>query len=150
MEAEAFEELPCRPVQNGPTGGLSATPLLDEPPRGERVEGLVAVHAADRLHLGAGDRLPVRDHRQRLQGGRRKPQAVGAEVRRDLRRVLRGRHDLPLVAGALKPEPGALVRRRELRERVLDRARRSAGDATELASRYGLLRHEQDRLDRVR
>src|SRR6266851_1648469 len=58
LQAEAFEELPCRPVQNGPTGGVFATPLLDEPARGERVEGLVAVHASDRLDLGARDRLP--------------------------------------------------------------------------------------------
>src|SRR6266513_5354873 len=55
LQAEAFEELPCRPVQNGATGGLFATPLLDQPPGREGVKGLVAVHAADRLDLRAGD-----------------------------------------------------------------------------------------------
>jgi hypothetical protein len=63
--------------------------------------------------------------------------------------MLRGRHDLPLVAGALEPEPGALVRGGELSEGVLDRARRSARDASELIPRNGLLRDEEDRLDRV-
>src|SRR5882672_4482528 len=98
LQAEAFEELPCRPVQNGATGGLFATPLLDEPPRRERVEGLVAVHPADRLDLGASHRLAVRDDREGLEGRRREPQTVGAEVGRDLWRVLRGGHNLPLVA----------------------------------------------------
>src|SRR5213594_3074602 len=61
LQAETFEELPCRPVQDGATGGLFATPLLDEPPRRERVEGLVAVHAADGFDLGSRHRLPVGD-----------------------------------------------------------------------------------------
>src|SRR5437899_7258846 len=63
LQAEAFEELPCRPVQNGATGGLFATPFLNEPPGRERIEGLVAIHAADGLDFCPGDRLPVRDHR---------------------------------------------------------------------------------------
>src|SRR5256885_12005049 len=66
LQAEAFEELPCRPVQDGATGGLFATPLLDEPPRRERVEGLVAVHAADGFDLGSRHRLPVGDHGKRF------------------------------------------------------------------------------------
>src|SRR5438552_17419155 len=84
LQAEAFEELPCRPVQDGATGGLFATALLDESPRRERIEGLVAIHPADRLDLRAGDRLAVGDHRESLQRSRREPQAVGAEIRRDL------------------------------------------------------------------
>jgi hypothetical protein len=63
--------------------------------------------------------------------------------------VLRGRHDLPLVARALEPQAGALVRRCELGEGVLDRARRSADDAPELTSRHGLLSDEENRFDGV-
>src|SRR5438876_1538173 len=89
LQAEAFEELPCRPVQNGATGCLFATPLLDQSPGRERVEGLVAVDAPDRLDLSAGDRLAIGDHREGLEGGRGEPKADGAEVGRDLRRVRR-------------------------------------------------------------
>src|SRR5205823_13411786 len=67
LQAEAFEELPCRPVQDGATGGLFATALLDESPRRERIEGLVAVHPADRLDLRAGDRLRSEEHTSELQ-----------------------------------------------------------------------------------
>jgi len=63
--------------------------------------------------------------------------------------VLRRGHDLPLVAGALQPEAGAVVGRRQLGERVLDRARRSARDASELVLRDRLLRNKEDRLDGV-
>src|SRR6266568_6120104 len=65
LQAEAFEELPCRPVQDGATGGLFATPLLDESPGRERVESLVAVHAPNRLDLGAGVGLGISHHRER-------------------------------------------------------------------------------------
>src|SRR5256885_1349467 len=116
LQAEAFEELPCRPVQNGATGGLFATPFFDEAPRGERVEGLVAVDAADRLDFGSRHRLAVGDHRQRLQRGRREPEPVGAEVGRDLRRVLRGRHDREADRGRVaeeRSEAHTLLRRNE-------------------------------------
>jgi len=49
----------------------------------------------------------------------------------------------------LQPEAGALVRGGELRERVLDRARRAARDASELVPRYRLLRDEENGFDRV-
>jgi hypothetical protein len=58
-------------------------------------------------------------------------------------------HDLPLVAGALEAKAGALVRRPELGQRALDRARRATGDAPELIPRDRLLGDEEDRLDRV-
>jgi len=63
---------------------------------------------------------------------------------------LRSRHDLPLIAGALEAEAGALVGRRELGQGVFDRARRSAGDAPELAPRDRLFGDEEDGLDRIR
>src|SRR5207237_10547196 len=66
LQAEAFEELPCRTVQDGATGGLFATALLDEPPRRERVVGLVAVHASDRFDVGAGKWLAVGNHGNRF------------------------------------------------------------------------------------
>jgi hypothetical protein len=64
--------------------------------------------------------------------------------------VLWRRHDLPLVAGPLQSQARAFVRCRELRERGLDRARRSAGDAPELGPRDRLFRDEENSLDRVR
>jgi len=64
--------------------------------------------------------------------------------------VLRSRDDLPLITGALEPEAGALVRRRELSQGGLDRARRSASDAAELTPRDRLFGDEEDGLDRVR
>jgi hypothetical protein len=64
--------------------------------------------------------------------------------------VLRGGDDLPLVARSLQPQAGPLIGRAELGERVLDRARRAADDATELPAADGLLRDEEDRLDGVR
>jgi len=64
--------------------------------------------------------------------------------------VLWRRDDLPLITGALEPEAGALVRRRELGQGILDRARRSARDAPELTPRDRLLGDEENGLDRVR
>jgi len=63
--------------------------------------------------------------------------------------VLRRRHDLPLVPRALQPQPGPFVRRPELGERVLDRTRRSTGDAPELVLRDRLFGNEEDGLDGV-
>jgi hypothetical protein len=63
--------------------------------------------------------------------------------------VLRRGHDLPLVAGALKPQAGAFVRRRELPEGVLDRAGGAARDAPKLVPRDRLLGYEENRFDRV-
>src|SRR5205823_6819026 len=88
LQTEALEELPCRSIQDGPTGSLFATPLLDQPARRERVNRLIAVHPTDRFDLGTGHRLFVRDHREGLQGGRRYSETVRAEVGRDPRGVL--------------------------------------------------------------
>jgi hypothetical protein len=63
--------------------------------------------------------------------------------------VLWRRHDLPLVAGALEAEAGALVGRAELGQGVLDRARGTARDPPKLVPRHGLLGDEEDRFDRV-
>jgi len=63
--------------------------------------------------------------------------------------VLRRGHDLPLIPGALQPQPCPFVRRAELGKRVFDRTRRSTGDAPELALRDRLFGNEEDGLDRV-
>ena len=46
-------------------------------------------------------------------------------------------------------QPGALIGRGELRERVVDLLRRRADDAGELGPRHGLLGHEEDAFDRI-
>src|SRR5205809_7611043 len=54
LQAEASEELPCRPVQAGATGGPFATPPPHEAPRRQRIPGLVASPPPGRLDLRAG------------------------------------------------------------------------------------------------
>src|SRR5207244_3816059 len=87
-QSEALEELPRRPVEDRPARGLLAPALLDEPPRGERVDRLIAVHPADGLHLRASDRLAISDDGEGLERRGREPQAVGAEMRGDVARVV--------------------------------------------------------------
>ena len=67
-----------------------------------------------------------------------------------MRGMLGRGHELPVVAIVREAEAGALIRRAELRERVVDLFRGRADDARELGPRDGLLGHEENAFDRVR
>ena len=55
------------PNSHRPTNCLTATELLDERPRQQRFERVVAVHTADRFDVSAGAGLAVGNDRKHLQ-----------------------------------------------------------------------------------
>ena len=145
-QPEAFEELPGRAVLERAARRLAPAELFDETSRHERVDGLVAVDAADRFHLGARHRLAVRDDRERFECRRREPQPVSAEIGRDVRGHLGGGRDLPIVALVLEAKPGAAVPLLELGERLGHGLAAGPDRLRELRAADRLLGDEQDRL----
>src|SRR5580704_14015591 len=71
-QAEPLQEIPGRPVENSPRLALGAG-LFHQSAERQRAQHTVAVDAADRRHPRPVDRLPVRHHGQRLQGGLGQP-----------------------------------------------------------------------------
>ena len=126
-EAEVGQELLRGRVEQRPARALPA-PGRPNPARiHQHVErALGDLHAADRLDLGAADRLMIGDDRQRL--GRRARQAprLLARSAKQMREVGRGL-EMPAPAALDELDPAALVMRGELRRaRSRSRPRRHA------------------------
>jgi len=67
FEAEALHELFRGAVEQRPAGGIGAADDPGQAPLHEHAQDLVALHAADVLHAGAGNGLLVGDDGQRLE-----------------------------------------------------------------------------------
>ena len=70
----------------------------------ERAHRVVGVDAADALDGGLGDRLPIRDDRERLERRRREADRVRADVARDQGARLGGGRELDAVAVEHEPD----------------------------------------------
>ena len=99
----------------GRPGRVGAALLADEPPMEQPADDVVGVHAPDALDDAARDGLAVGDDRERLEGGRRQPVAVHADVARDEPPALGRRGELDALARG--DEPDATVAQRRPRGR---------------------------------
>src|SRR5688500_1232392 len=98
-QRELLEEDRGRAVEQRPADSLAAPDDVDEPALVDRLENAADGDAADLLDLGAADRLPVGDDRQRLERGRRETLRARRELGAlDRLGVLRARQDLPALA----------------------------------------------------
>ena len=69
LQAEAFEEFRGGLVEEGAAGGLGAARQLDEAALQQGGDDAIDGDAADRLDVGAGDRLAISDDGEGLQRG---------------------------------------------------------------------------------
>jgi hypothetical protein len=95
----------ARAVQHRPTDLVRASDDLHEPALHEAAQHLAARDAADRLQVGAEDRLAVRDDRERLERRLGQPALLAHALEaRDHRTERRKRHHLATAGDALDPE----------------------------------------------
>ena len=137
-------------VLNRAADGSKAAERLDQLATEERAEDSCAINTADRLDLGSGDRLPVGDHGQRLDGCWREARfAVETEEPADGPGEARRRRELdPIAVANQHPAPSPVCFHRG--ERRLDRGRRRSGAPRQVEDGRRLRRHEEERLQHRR
>jgi hypothetical protein len=79
-ESEVLEEVLRGPVQEGPAQPFCPPHHVDQPPLLQRSDDARRAHPADILHLEPGQRLPVRDDRERFERGPRQSRRPGDVV----------------------------------------------------------------------
>ena len=133
LQPEQLQERRARAVEDRPARLVLLAEDADEIALEQQLEHRAAVHAADVVHLGPRDRLPIRDDRERLDLRTREAHRLLARHVSHERRVHGARAEDPAAGDLVELYAATLVLFAQLLEHLRDLPRRRARELADLS-----------------